>query len=261
MAMNPRLLRPLASGEFDPRRIANLTGWYLATDSTSYTESSGRISEWRDKSGAGNHVTQTVSNNNMPTLFESSGDTQNTTRAVINGRQALFFDGVNDRLLTTNTVTSGQSRTVFAVLQRTNNSTTATVAAFGDTSTASNQRWLCRVGRDAERAVGGDSVATNQLIGTVLAWDTAHVSCWSQNSSTRNLTYLFDNVSYAITGNPPQQQSSFAGLIVGMLQISVAIQFLNGRLGELVIYDRELSVSERDTVTRGIAKRWGITVA
>jgi hypothetical protein len=259
--MNPRLLRPIARNNFDPKTIPNLTGWYLATDSASYTESSGQISEWRDKSGAGNHLTQTTANN-RPTLFESSSDTQNSTRAVINGRQALFFDGVNDRLLTTNTVTSGQSRTVFAIAKRIDNSTTATVACFGVTVVQGISRWLCRFGRSAELAVGGDSTTTNQTVSSLLAWDTAHLSCWSQNSSNRNLTYLLNNTSYAITGNPPVAQTSFAGLTVGALVAGASIiQFMNGVIGELVIYDRELSVSERNTVTRGIAARWGIAVA
>jgi hypothetical protein len=260
MPMNPRLLRPLATG-FDPRSLANLTGWYLATDSTSYTESSGQISEWRDKSGAGNHITQTTGNN-RPTLFESSSDTQNSTRAVINGRQALFFDGVNDRLQTTNTVTSGQSRTVFAVARRTNNSSIGTVATFGQTTVGLVNRWACRYGTTGSLHVGGDSITTNQNISTLPAWDSAHLSCWSQNSGTRNLTYLLNNTSFSITGNPPNAQTSFAGLTVGMLVGgTVTLQYMNGFIGELVIYDRELTVAERDRVTRGIAARWGIAVA
>jgi hypothetical protein len=257
-AMSPRLLRPTATG-FDPRRLANLTGWYDATDSASYTEVSGQISEWRDKSGAGNHLTQDTGND-RPTLFVSSNDVQTATRAEINGKQALFFDGDNDRIFTTNTVTSGQSRTVFAVAQRTDNATVATVAAFGSTTDTPEFRWLCRYGNSANKNIGGDSEATNQLLSDVLAWDLPHISCWSQNSGTRNLTYLLNNTAQSIIGNPPGTQTSFSGLTVGMLPRLIS-EFMDGTIGELIVYDRELSAAERDTVFRGLARRWGISVA
>lgn len=263
MPMSPRLLRPrqASAGAFDPRTIANLTGWFDATDATSYTETSGQISEWRDKSGSNNHIAQTTANN-RPTLFESSGDTQNTTRAAINGRQGIFFDGVNDRLVTDNTVTSGQSRTVFVIARRTNNTTNATAACFGLTTVTGVARWLCRYGRSADLSVGGDSNTTNQTISSLLAWDTNHVVCWSQNGTNRNLSYFFNGTSQAITGNPPVNQTSFAGLTVGALVGgSSIIQFMNGIIGELVIYNRELTADERSIVTRGLGIKWGVAVS
>ena len=260
MALQARLFRPSVA-RFDPRSIPNLTGWFDARDTSSYTQSSGQISQWNDKSGSGNHLTQATANN-RPTLFESSSDTQNTIRAEINGRQALFFDGVNDRLATSNTVTNGQSRTVFAVARRVDNATIGTVAAFGPTTATATQRWLCRYGNSGDKVIGGDSIATNQLVANVLGWDASHLSCWSQASSTRNLTYLLNNTSYTITGNPPQAQTSFGGLLVGMLQTGASgIQFLNGLLGELVIYNRQLTATEQTAVSRGLAARWGISIA
>ena len=256
--MNPRLLRPLARG-FDPRAIPNLTGWYLATDSTSYTQSSGQISEWRDKSGSGNHVTQTTANN-RPTLFESSGNVQGSTQSVINGRQSLFFDGVNDLLQTTNTVTSGQSRTVFAVARRTNNSTVVQLLMFGSTVSNGNVRWLAQYGAGASAAVGSDAIATNQTLsaGAPAGWTSAHISCWSQNGSNRNLSYFLNGSSLAIAGNPPNAQTDFAGMYIGNGRSVALFNHFSGHLGEVLIYNRELTESERSRVTRGLRGRWGI---
>jgi hypothetical protein len=262
MGMSGKLLRPRATG-FDPRTISNLTGWYDAAGSTSYTESSGQVSQWNDKSGQGNHLTQTTANN-RPTLFESLSDTQNATRAAINGRQTLFFDGVNDVLETSNTVTSGQSRTIFAVARRSANTGYGTLCCFGPIVNSVSNRWLCRYGNNDDKVVGGDSISTNQTISVLPAWDSAHIACWSQNSTTRNLTYLVNSTSYAVTGNPPVAMTSFAGLLVGCIQTAAPtnsrIQFMNGSVGELVIYNRELSSTERTTVFRGLANRWGITL-
>ena len=263
MSMSPRLLRPRATG-FDPRSIANLTGWFDATDSTSYTESSGQVSEWRDKSGSSNHISQSTANN-RPTLFESASDTQNATRSTIGGKQAIFFDGANDILATANTVTSSQSRTVIAVARRTSNSPAAasTLAALGTSTTTAANRWLCRYGIAGALHVGGDSSTTNQNISSLPSgWTSGHIACWSQTSSNRNLSYFLNGTSFAITGNPPVTQTAFAGLTIGATPINGSfIQFMNGHIGEILIYDRELSESERSAATRGLASKWGISLA
>lgn len=259
--MNPRLLRPLATG-FNPRTIANLTGWFDATDSTSYTEVSGQISEWRDKSGVANHITQSTANN-RPTLFESSGNVQNATRSAVNGRQSVFFDGVNDLLSTTATVTSGQSRTVFAVARRTDNNTGVELGMFGSTSSNTFTRWLIRYGTGASAVIGGDAVATNQTLsaGAQAGWTSAHISCWSQNSGTRNLSYFLNGASLSVASNPPNTQTSFAGFFLGNGRSNTLFNHFSGHVGEVVIYDRELTAGERESVTRGLARKWGVSLS
>jgi len=58
-AMNPRLLRPRASGLLNPRTISTLVGWWDASDDTTITLNGSDVSEWRDKSGNNRHLTQT----------------------------------------------------------------------------------------------------------------------------------------------------------------------------------------------------------
>lgn len=257
--MSPRLLRPRATG-FTPRSIANLTGWYDAADASSYTATSGQISQWQDKSGAGNHITQGTANN-RPTLFTSSGDTQSSTASTINGRQSLFFDGANDFLSTTATVTSGQSRTVLAIATRSDNSTFGTLAAFGTVEIGANStaRWLCRYGATGQSVVGGDSVNSNQSISAVQsAWLSPHISVWSQDSNTRNLTYIVNGESLTVSGNPTAAQSSFAGLAVGRMTRSDFPQYFGGHVGEILIYDRELTTAQRQNLEGYLAWRWGL---
>lgn len=81
MPMNPRLLRPMASG-FNPRSIAGLYSWWDAAAANSVTLNSGNVSEWRDLSGGGRHLSQ-------PT----AGNQPAYTTAGRNGRNCLTFSG------------------------------------------------------------------------------------------------------------------------------------------------------------------------
>jgi hypothetical protein len=87
--MNPRLLRPLASGLTDPRKIAGLEAWYDASDlSTLWQNSNGTtaatalddpVGRWSDKSGNARHVTQTT-NARRPLLKPASRNGRATLR-------------------------------------------------------------------------------------------------------------------------------------------------------------------------------------
>jgi hypothetical protein len=70
------------------------SGWYDADDASTITESGGLVSQWDDKSGNNNHVTQ-GSASNQPT----------TGTRTINSLNALDFDG--DQISTNNSVMSG----------------------------------------------------------------------------------------------------------------------------------------------------------
>jgi hypothetical protein len=88
--MNPRLLVPRTG--FDPRRIANLAGWWDASDAATVTLNSGNVSEWRDKSGANRHLSQSTAAN-QPAY----------TTAAQNGRNGVTFTGASSHFLTYST--------------------------------------------------------------------------------------------------------------------------------------------------------------
>jgi hypothetical protein len=84
MPMNPRLLRPLASG-WTPRQLPDLGLWLDASDAATVTVATG-VSEWRDKSGRGLHASQATAGSQP-----AYSDTQN-------GRKVVTFDGSDDHL-------------------------------------------------------------------------------------------------------------------------------------------------------------------
>jgi len=246
---------------FSPSSIGGLQAWYDASDaSTLYDATSGGslvaadggIARWQDSSGMSFHVTQS-----------SSGSRPILKSAQINGLSAVEFNGSSHFLSTVETITGSQSRTVFAVAKRTNNNSFGTVARFGpDRSVTSTNLWLCRYGTTGNPHVGGDSTVTNQDLsaGVQAAWTNAHVSCWSQNASNRNLTYLLNGSSLSIVGNPPQAQTNFAGMSIGVFSSSAggSAQYFSGLIGELIVYNQELNSTDRQSVTSYLMTKWGI---
>jgi len=115
MAMNPRLLRPLASGITDPSLISGLGLWLDAADSTtlfdadtggSLPAADGAVGRWEDKSGSGRNCTQGTPNNRPIRKV-----------AQINGIDAIRFDGTDDRLIITSNF-PGHAWTFLCVAQK-----------------------------------------------------------------------------------------------------------------------------------------------
>jgi len=75
---------------FSPSSIPGLALWLDADDETTFTFSSGTlVSQWDDKSGEDNHVTQGTA------ASQPSRDA-----ATLNGKAVVTFDGANDRMVT-----------------------------------------------------------------------------------------------------------------------------------------------------------------
>jgi hypothetical protein len=82
--MNPRLLRPLASG-FSPRSIAGLEAWYDA--GVGITVQTG-VQRWADLSGKGRDLIQDATNS-QPV----------STSVTLNGRPTVTFNGTSHVML------------------------------------------------------------------------------------------------------------------------------------------------------------------
>jgi hypothetical protein len=259
--MNPRLLRPTPSGRFDPRRLANLAAWYDASDLSTLAQNSDGtaaaaqeddpVGFLRDKGPNGHHMTQST-NNNRPLL----------KLAAQNARAALLFDGVDDFLLNTARFLNGSPASCAFVAQRqTDNplSTSSQIAAVcssgrlggaGETTFAATLRStfgtpanLLRVAGSAARRNGNaaldtGSAPTDFMIGT-------GAFPGNVNAQTAN-----DGVSLgaARDGN-------------GNMGATSALNFrLNGRIGEVILYNRELSLAEREALESYLSVKWGITL-
>jgi hypothetical protein len=260
MAMNPKLLRPRASG-FSPKSISGLALWLDATDSTSYTIATG-VSEWRDKSGNGKHFSASVGNN-QPSL------------ATIGGKTALSFDGSNDHLLTTATLVTGNSSfTFFQVFEGTfpGNGTalfTHRTAAGGlDTNDitvglSANQGSSWQFGTLRTRVStirSGPQVNADQRFDSVDVSGVGAVSIIGTFASSPTSTSWFRGTAAPSTAGT----SSLVGVVgmsIGCRNNATPDLFYLGKVGEIVAYSRELSTADRRRVEAYLARKWGYTTA
>jgi len=110
MPMNPRLLRPRASG-FNPKSIANLEGWWDAADASTVTLDSGRVSAWADKSGKGRTMSNSTSGSTQPDYITAARNGRNVIRFAAASTQRLQSAGTS----THNFLHNGTPSTVLVV--------------------------------------------------------------------------------------------------------------------------------------------------
>ena len=232
MAMNPRLLRPLASG-FNPKTIAGLALWM---DAPEYNASTGT---WADKSGNGRDFAQAIAAN-RPIV---SAVTQNA-------RAILEFDGSNDQLIQGSNFLQVANCTMFAAFQR-NAGTFGGVIASAVNSDRSpgiiidSSRGAIRGFQNFALAAAGAVNAFNITSGTVTDGTAVMFTNGTQISTTAASSTLDTSNTTTAIGSYRTTQANY----------------LNGYIGEIIIYTRVLSVSERRRVEGYLGKKWGITVA
>ena len=243
MPMNPKLLRPKASG-FNPRRISGLAVWLDASDGATLfqnsdgtvpaTATSDPIGAWMDKSGNQRTLTQPIANNRP----------SHTTQAL-NGRSAVSFDGVNDFVSAQFSLT--QPVTIFCVGNYRAPLTHA--GQLFDASPAGNRM----------RFYLPTSTTVGLFAGTALTSGTISPSGWSVwgtvfnvgNSAIRRDGLAIIN---GLAGSLAPNGITLGAFGDGLLTPT------NCQIAEFVLYNRVLTNAERGTVERYLGLKWGITV-
>lgn len=257
MAMNPRLMRPRASG-FNPRTLSGLVLWLDPTDATSYTVSTG-VSEWRDKSGGSVAFTQTTGNS-QPTL------------STINGKTAFSFDGSNDSLATSSTIfTSNSSFTFFQVILVTfpgtsghvfNHRTGAGGVDTNDFCVALNANqgatWIFGTLRTRVRSFrSGVGYNADQRFDSVDASGAGAVSVTGTFSASSATSTAWWRGTASPTSSSTSDTGTNAGMAIGCRLNATRDLFYQGLMGEILAYSRTLTTTERRSVESYLAKKWG----
>jgi hypothetical protein len=172
------------------RDIDGLALWLDAEDSSTITHSSNAVSQWSDKSGNGNHATQSTAAN-RPSL----------------ATKAIQFDGTNDGFTLTNDISHPNLNVFFVVKGHgflySNNGTERTL--FYNHNSGRNLWWRIN-GNEfySNTAVAGYSDAVTQVIEFSLNDGTATLrvngaQALSQNSVTGN--FKIDRIGLKYDGN------------------------------------------------------------
>jgi hypothetical protein len=246
MAMNPRLLRPLATG-FNPKSISGLELWFDATDASTITTVSGAVSEWKSKAG-GRTSTQTTANNRP--AYQATG---------INGKPALEFNGTNNELITdfNASAISGYVTYAAAVLPAAGMTTTAdypgVIQARNSTANgllingpANPNRWTMmwrNTGFDA--TVGGEVLNARQIV----------LSTIDASTLTVRVNGAVGTLSGTYTAG-----SNESNAVYRMGRDGTLSRYFSGLMGEVLLFSRTLTTAELVSVERYLARKWGVTL-
>jgi hypothetical protein len=256
MGMNPRLLRPTPTG-FDPRRLSGLVQWYDAADQSTMTLNGTTVSEWRSKVG-GVAVSQGTAAA-QPTL----------TQNYYNGLSALTFDG-GDVLQNSSLPIQINGITLAVVFDETTRVAFAGLVVGMPASSSdqiSSSAFLSAVHQGTNRPVDFFSNSTPAIdlrsplvseanaLGKRVA--VARVAPSVGGVGLAGLRYDGQAgaqiTSYGVAGN------STGTLIGGRFQSgSVSANFrFNGRILEVAIWNRALTLNEAQQVEQYANRKWG----
>ena len=228
--------------------IAGLQLWLDADDSDTITLNGSTVSQWDDKSGNGYHVSQGTASN-QPTYVT----------AVLNSKNIVRFDGVNDIISNSSAqpVAGSSSRTIFYVFS-------CNSAVGGNVN---NVDYALYFGT-ANPALGG-VIALSQELGIRVNSgyrifnqsneDGSHaiISAVQDGTNVSNYSMWKNGSALSATSTNSRELNTGAGIYIGAHAASV--NFHNGDIAEIIVYNSALSTSDRESVESYLSTKWGIT--
>lgn len=234
-----------------PTALSGCVLWLDAMDaSTITTDATGSVSQWNDKSGRGNNVTQS-DNTRRPEY----------RRAAFNGYPCVDWNtgSVSARVLTTSNNISMTSLTIFTVCR--GDASSGYLFVHNGNSSAGHAIWAStgpsiRVGRgfisDKDVSVSWlrDSVkkiVVTRYDGKQHASNLSWVNGAMSNNINRSVAGTFDDSDGRTTTGP---------IYIGNDQTPA--NTWRGVIAEVIVFSRNLSDAERVLIERYLNKKWGL---
>lgn len=246
MGMNPRLLRPTASG-FNPRSISGLNLWIDFADTATVTlDGSNKIQDVLDKSGLGHHGTQSTSGNRMGV-------------STLNGRQCADNGTSSNSFCVTYATgsTNNNWRDTFVVAQWDAGGSTfpAFCSPISASATGGSNNGSMLVGSNGNATWNGGSV----MIGTGRAWQTNGRPILTGAAPEDFNAFSYFGSAFIFRGNA-QADVGVDGWQIGNDR-GLSGRGWRGRIGEVLSFNRSLTASEAGRVTTYLSKKWGVVLA
>ena len=239
---------------FSPQSIPGLSLWMDAADRSSMTFSSGSdVSLWKDKSGNGNNGTPT-------TYFGGSATTVTLAQNSIGGLPAIQLTGVSSILGNLALSGSGVSMIyVFKMLSATPAAPRTIVITRPGVSDASfDPSVIGNSGTNTGTVFGYGRLFSGQstyaTTSIPLSTDTLF-SCWSDGT----FTFVSRNGGSTVTS-----QSGTLGNLntsvyaIGSQYINDTTSPFTGYIGEVLVYNNNLTTPQRQQVEGYLAAKWGM---
>ncbi len=225
---------------FSPLDIPNLKLWLDADDAGTITkDASDFVSQWDDKSGEGNDVSQ-ATGSKQPKWIDN----------VQNSKPIIRFDAIDDFLNRTTFVNGAltQPNTVFVVCKMPD-TTTATNGFVFDGNTT---RHLF-THNDILGASDYDIFAGVELKPPTTV-DTTNILLYTIHFNT-TAGSLRKSKSQISSGNVGT--NTFNGIVLAV-PITLADSFSNPDIAELLVYNKSLTTTERDDVETYLTDKWAV---
>jgi hypothetical protein len=261
--MDNRLLRPRASGRFDPRSIPGLFLWLDSADSSTVLNSispdtpatnSQTVRRWLDKSGGNRHANQT-SGANQPTR-ESAGVVFNGTSSFLSLPTSGLFRNV-------------EYAGVFAVYSWANSPSALGVVFSVTTNNGAQGRVSVDGGRTANKfGVGGrrldansfQNVQSSENVSASAPLIHSAIFNYAAAKATQRLSGAVDGVidPFQTAGSTSDTEPAIAG--IGSFN---ATQFFAGiTIREFLLYQGSAQTDAQvSAIERYLASKWGVTLA
>ena len=232
---------------FKPTEISDCELWLDANDTNTITFNGSNVAGWADKSGNGNNVIQSTATN-QPT-YQSSG---------INNKGSLYFDGNN--FLARNSalgLTGNPALTVFIVSNITSTSQSRVIHLGASTTPQQNIQFAA----DASyRFNNGSLIFANDNFND----STDHIAMFRRATGATygEGKFYLDNIEATYTS------VTNSGYILNMVNNVCRIgqgrdtgnnpHFITGQLGEIIIYNKELTTVEANQIFTYLKNKWGV---
>lgn len=231
---------------FEPRYIPGCTLWLDAADSRTITLSGSDVTQWNDKSTSANNATGTAGS------YPTYTDTQNSKNVITFNGSTQYLSFSNPSTLPTGTID-------FSVFM---------VAKTNDINSATSQYFICW--RTAASAQGysvnirtGFQRLYQEYNGGSVSYDTTY---------TTNSYFVFSHLSSTSANNPYINGTLFTFASTGAYNIGISdaalvgartlnpslLSPLKGTIGEILIYKRLLTTSERQQLEGYLGWKWGL---
>lgn len=236
MGMNPRLLRPRATG-FTPKNVSGLAAWWDASDSASITIQTG-VQQWADKSGNSRTLTQNTTNNQP--LHGS---------VTLNGKPVVTFDGSNDSMGCAFTL--NQPLSCFFIFRFEATPASGKVVVTARFNGGSRSGEFQSFTTSSMGLFSGTSLTVSNVGAAMTAFN-----IWDYENNSTSSAVRLRKTGATASGNAGTNNGGGFSLAAdgGATPGSLA----NVSIAEVCVYSRVLSVSEADQVRKYLGTKWNL---
>lgn len=229
--------------------ISGLTLWLDASDSNTITLNDSAVSQWNDKSGNGYHCTQATASY-RPTYVTSA---QNGLNAVLLNSNNRYTKSYMQN--STNTIISGSnSRTVFVACKNADTSVVTYPFSLGTRANLLNGQIFWISSWIGVHVSGGVIYWSTDLLNQ----DPSVITVQTNGTNVNQLLGWLNGSSLSVSSSDDVTLDTQVGYTIGD---STASLTWTGYIMEVLVYDSNLSTSDRESVESYLASKWGITLS